>query len=92
MANALCQDTLDQVRNIFMVSGSIRQTVKVTGVSRNAVRSYLRQEGIAFKVVGVSTQQTMPRKNQPKISGINFSYLDQLFDLGKDRAENLEFS
>ena len=95
MANILPIEKKDQIKKAFYEGGSIKQTSRITGVSRNTVRALLREEGLSIppSLTVVTNDSAPPVKSHqdPPTRAIDFSYLQKFFELSKDRVENIKF-
>lgn len=93
MARILSTTIQDEIRVAFLESGSIKQAAKEARVSRNAARDYLRSEGLSaspptgHKLI----EAPLMKSDAPKLKlwALDFSLLEQLFELGKNNLENL---
>lgn len=96
MARKLSTGASESLTRIFLEHGSIRYAARVAGVSRNAARRFLRAQGL-FSVLDRELGGKEPIKcglseSQTSLWALDFSVLEKLFELGKDKLENLSFT
>ncbi|MBF0399115.1 MAG: hypothetical protein HQK78_20240, partial [Desulfobacterales bacterium] len=70
----LNENQKEKIREVFQKTGSIRETVKQTGISRNAVRNELRQLG---RPEMVKAQNAGKRKSKLDPYNAKIAYLIQ---------------
>jgi len=85
MANNLKPMVKAQVIQLFQSTGSISQTTRDAGVSRNTVRKVIRSMEPDHCVASAATDV------QKKSHKLDFSLLEKLFDNSRQPGDNLDF-
>ena len=96
MANHTVRKEVEaQVIELYSSSGSILQTARQAGVCRNTVRRILRVSGLTHHPKADMSVQVPfsanPTAVPPSAPAMDFQFIERLFDLGKDHAENVDF-
>ena len=86
MANTLRVEKKDQIRELFVKTGSIRGVAKITGLSRNTIRGLIRREGLSVTITKPSNFNPLPPKEghlspiaDCDLTHIDFKMLSKMF-------------
>ena len=85
--NHLSKETVEKIKEVFLSGVGVRMTAVTCAVSRNSVRKILRAEGLCCPKAGEQIASSV----EPKMSELDFKMLERLFELGRERPENLDF-